>query len=94
LFPRHLPIVTRCCLHHSSLLSPSCPIILPPHHPSSSATTTHEPPHKAGAGSFVIDHPACLSCSPLVSSELLLMAELGLGRLVSPTIVSSLESKK
>jgi hypothetical protein len=47
-FPRHLPVVSRSSphrypllsLHHSSLLSPCCPIILPPHRPSSSATTT------------------------------------------------------
>ena len=90
LFPHCYPLLS---LHCSLLLSPYSPIILPPHCPSSSANTTCEPPHEVG-GLFVVDHLACLSCSPLVSSELLLVAELGLGRLVSATIVtSSLESK-
>jgi hypothetical protein len=101
-FPCHLPVVSPSShrypllsLYRSSSLSPCCPIIPRPHCPSAAAaTTTREPPHEAG-GSFVVDHSACLSCSPLVSSELLLVAELGLGRLVSATIVtSSLESKK
>jgi hypothetical protein len=86
LFPGHLPIITSCCLH----ILPSFFLLIIPHHRLLPPTN-----HKTSAGLFVINHLACLSCSPLVSRTLLLVAELGLGHLVSETIAtSSLESKK
>ena len=63
-FPCHLPVVSPSSphrypllsLHCSSLLSPCCPFLL-----IVPRTTTREQ-HETGAGSFVVDHLACLSC--------------------------------
>ena len=93
LFPRRLLIVTCCCL---SIVPRCCLPVVPSFFLLIVPRRRLLPP--ANHTKQVLGHLLSTTrrvCHVLVSSELLLVAEVGLGRLVSATIVtSSLESKK